>query len=263
MERKDQIYNFVHTYLEGCFDDGDYMNVWNEELDGDHVGMLDEDFDEYVADNEAGFLSVYKSLSSKFDPNDTYFCNTHSGYDSSRDLFDFITLDDVMEWATDFLDSYSPEALKEEINPSDFKYYGLGKLVKLFKEHFPPEPKHTEEDIKIKIDEYISELDDGQLLAILSLEGFDKVMMMSNFPAYVKNKNMHDVIAAMVQALPCDCFTFFDPFFEDLGENGNLDLVSLPKFDVVAMAFNNIDKINDTLLECSFPSLAEIKKGNW
>lgn len=264
-ERNEQIYYFVRAHLEDCFDDGDYIDVWNEELDGDHVGMLDEDFDEYVADNEDGFLSVYKNLAYGFDPDDSYFCNTNCGYDSSNDLFEFITLDDVMQWAADRLAELEPEDLEGEIEPGHYKYYGYGKLVKLFKEHFPPEPKHSEAEIQQKIRDYIHcDLDNDQLMSLLSLEGSDhELMRMCDFPGYVADRSMHDVVGEIVKSLPCGCFGFKDPFFRETTDK--TEFYSLSRFDAENEAFSYFCKIDcdGELFKLTFPTLAKIKKGEW
>lgn len=256
MAEKERLYEFVCAHIDGCFDDGDFIDIWNEELEGDHTDLLDDNFNDYVSCRD--FLDVYNNLSPRFNASETFFSETNDGYETSNELFDFIDKDDVITWVTDRLAELNSNDLKDEINPSNYRYHGFGKLVKLYRAEIF-EPKHSEAEIKQKIRETISTFDEGQLQALLNLEKRG-IMRMKDFPAYVASRPMYDVIAELVRSLPCGCFRFSEPFFSELEGDSFL---SYTMWDAGNEAFNNFDRIDDSELECRFPNLAKYKKGLW
>lgn len=260
-ERIDFICNFVNNNIDVYFNDQDWIAMNNSaEVDGFHVDSMEE-FNTYVEDE--AFLDTYERLSSRFDMYDDYFSDAHGEYTSSRDIFDLVDRNDVINSVCEIFCDFT---FKNDENP-DFSYWsttncGIERLYEACKEQFPADPQHTEEDIIKKTREYLETLSNDEIYELSELEG-SPLYKMEDFVKVIHNKSMHtaEVVTALVKSLPGYSFDFDQEFFTiDRDDNW---FMSCTRTDAVTQVFYSLDRVVDDALGITFPTLAEIRKGVW
>lgn len=250
---KEQIYNYVEENLHNL-SDGYIIDIFCDEIGGNHVGFM-SDFDEYV--RYAGFLDTYKSLSSGFDPDDEYFCYD-GDYESSDDLSDFIEMDDVIEWITNFFTSEDAEDIDAGTE------YGLYELWKPLKEKMDAEekPKHTEEEIEEKLTEYVNDIDIDYIVTGINKLPNNKgeYKFISEFAEYMSENYENDEIVAMIVKSAMNReFEFQGDFFAV--EGGSLR--SYEEWEVRSLFRNCINDIPADFVNAHAPKAQDILNGIW
>lgn len=245
---KERIYDYVEENLHNI-STGDLIDIHNDELGGNHVGFI-SDFDDYVRYD--GFLDTYNSLSSGFDSSEEYFCYDGE-YQTSDDIGDFIEMDEVVEWITNFFTS-------EDANDIDAgTEYGLYELWKPLKEMMDAEekPKHTEEEIKAMLKDTILDLPPSMLVDLLKLDGMD-IAYMHDFTERAKLHSIPAVIGKL--AFSIGWFEFGDIAYEETDER----YISYSSPTLAEEVCKRFDGITDEQLKnTGFDALVQIRHGEW
>lgn len=250
---KERIYDYVEENLHNI-SDGYIIDINNEELGGNHVGFI-SDFDDYVRYD--GFLDTYNSLSSGFDPSEEYFCYDGE-YQTSDDIGDFIEIDEVVEWITNFFTS-------EDANDIDAgTAYGLYELWKPLKEMMDAEetPHHTEEEIEEKLTEYVNGIDiDYIVLGVNYLpDNKGEYKFIADFAEYMSdNYSNDDIVTMIVKSCMKREFEFAGDFFAI--EDGSLH--SYAEWELRSLFRNCINDIPADFVNAHAPEVQNILNGIW
>lgn len=255
---KEQIYNFVYNNLHELSNDS-IMEINEDELGNEHVGKM-YDFDDYVRGES--FLDVYNSLASNFSAHDDFF-KYDGEYSTSDDLSDFINMDEIAEWITD---EFTSDSADDYLDEGDC--YGLHAIYIPLKEKMNAEekPKHTEDEIRTKLQEMVMDLPDSMVIHMASYK-MDKFEIpfyeMSLFAEVCDSMNygIPKVIGMLANSI--GWLEFKDPYFTINGDNQfqSYSICSLKNEIWQGLCDNEYEE--EWLKDKGYGDFAKVRNGYW
>jgi hypothetical protein len=204
----DDVYDYVVEHLS-MIGDENIIEISNEELGNSHVGSIDDEFDDYVSND--GFIETYQMLTPTFSVMDDWFCYCEGEYASSDRLDDFVDMDEVAQWVTEFITTSDDDDLDDCCS---YGIYHLWEAIK--KELTPKEVKHTEDEIRTRLHEMVMDLPDSMVIHMASYK-MDKFEIpfyeMTRFAEVCDSKNygIPKVIGMFANSM--GWLEFKDPYF--------------------------------------------------
>ena len=250
----DDVYDYVVEHLS-MIGDENIIEISNEELGNSHVGNIDDEFDDYVSND--GFIETYQMLSPTFSVMDDWFCYCEGEYASSDRLDDFVDMDEVAQWVTEFITTSDDDDLDDCCS---YGIYPLWEAIK--KELTPKEVKHTEEEIEQKLTEYVNNIDIDDIVSGVNALPNAKCEyhFIADFAEYMSEHYINaDIVTMIVKSSMVGVFKFKDGFFTI--DDGSL--FSYEEWELRSLFRTKIREIPSDFIERRAPLAKNILDGIW
>lgn len=252
------IRKMIENYLDNV-DDSYIIDLHNNTLGGDTIVTRD-DFDDhfsYIIDlhnDGTGYLELIDRLDGSFDASDDYFMDSYVIM-SSRTLDDFIVFEMVIDYLKDTLEmaddrSDMPEGFEKLFD----EYVNLAK------------PKHTEDEIRARLNEMVMDLPDSMVIHMASYK-MDKFEIpfyeMSRFAEVCDSMNygIPKVIGMLANSM--GWFEFKDLYFtiNDDNQFQSYSICSLKNEIWQGLCDNEYEE--EWLNDNGYGDFAKVRNGYW